>query len=166
MNLTKRRILSQINSIYDSLGLAGPFTVRAKFMMRQLWASKRKIDWDNPVPEEYKMDWIKFFSDLFDMKNIKFARCLKPPNAIGDPTLVIFSDASDSAYGACAYPRWVMDGGGFDSNLVISKNRLVLMKRMSIDRIELSGEVKRVKQLTEKDSYTSSPSASTSLTHR
>lgn len=34
VNLTKRKILSQINSVYDPLGLAGPFTVQAKIMMR------------------------------------------------------------------------------------------------------------------------------------
>ena len=61
-------------------------------MMRQLWASEIKLDWDDPVPEACREDWVKFFSDLFDMNNIKFERCLKPANAIGDPTLVIFSD--------------------------------------------------------------------------
>ena len=35
--LTKRMLLSQINSVYDPLGLAGPFTVRAKILMRHLW---------------------------------------------------------------------------------------------------------------------------------
>ena len=35
--LTKRAILSQVNSIYDPLGFAGPFTVRAKILMRELW---------------------------------------------------------------------------------------------------------------------------------
>ena len=34
--LTKRIILSQINSVYDPLGLAGPFTVRAKILLRRL----------------------------------------------------------------------------------------------------------------------------------
>ena len=47
-----------------------------------------------------------------------------------------------------------MDGGEFDRNLVISKNRLAPIKKMSIDRIELCGEVlnKRLKQLMEKES--------------
>ena len=35
-NPTKRIILSQVNSIYDPLGLTGPFTVRAKILMRKL----------------------------------------------------------------------------------------------------------------------------------
>ena len=34
--LTKRIILSQVNSIYDPLGVSAPFTVRAKIMMRQI----------------------------------------------------------------------------------------------------------------------------------
>ena len=85
--LTKRMILSQVNSIYDPPGLAGPFTVRAKIMMRQLWAREVKFDWNDPLPEEYKRDWVKFFSDLFGMNSIKFERCLKPPNAVGDPSI-------------------------------------------------------------------------------
>ena len=67
---------------------------------------------------------------------------------------MIFSDGSDDAYGACAYVRWELASGGFDSNLVVSKNRLAPIKRMSIDRIELCGAVlnKRLKQLVEKES--------------
>ena len=34
--LTKRIVLSQINSIYDPIGLLSPFTVRAKILMRKL----------------------------------------------------------------------------------------------------------------------------------
>ena len=44
------------------------------------------------------------------------------------------------------------DGGRLDSYLVISKNRLAPIKRMSIDLIELFGTVlnKRLKQLMER----------------
>ena len=48
-NPTKRIILSQVNSIYDSLGLAGPFTVGAK-ILRQLWGMEEKLNWDDPIP--------------------------------------------------------------------------------------------------------------------
>ena len=40
--LTKRMILSQINGIYDPLGLLTPFTIRAKFMMQKLWKNENK----------------------------------------------------------------------------------------------------------------------------
>ena len=52
--LTKRMLLSQINSVYDPLGLAGPFTVRVKILLLHLWGSERKLDWDDPIPEENK----------------------------------------------------------------------------------------------------------------
>ena len=42
--LTKRMFLSQVNSIYDPLGLAGPYTVRAKILMRKLWTHETKLD--------------------------------------------------------------------------------------------------------------------------
>lgn len=110
-------------------------------MMRQLWASEAKSDWDYPLPEEHKRDWVKFFSDLFGMNTINFKRCVKPSNAVGDPSLLIFRDRSESGYGACAYVRWALDGGGFDSNLVMSKYRLAPTKKMPVDRIELCGAV-------------------------
>ena len=70
--LTKRMILSQINSIYEPLGLAGPFTVRAKIMKRKLWMSEAEwLNWDDPVSDECRADWNTFFSDLFIMNNIR-----------------------------------------------------------------------------------------------
>ena len=65
--LTKRMILSQVNSIYDPLGLAGPYTVRAKILMRKLWTKETKLDWDDPIPEENRREWVIFFNDLPEM---------------------------------------------------------------------------------------------------
>ncbi|XP_068712869.1 uncharacterized protein [Montipora foliosa] len=149
--LTKRIILSQVNSIYDPLGLSGPFTVRAKIMMRQIWASDIKKNWDCPIPEENKRDWIMFFKELHEMDNVKFKRCMKPRDTVRDPILIIFSDGSSQAFGACAFVRWELKGGLFKSSLLLSKNRLAPIKKMSIDRIELCGAIinKRLKVLVQ-----------------
>ena len=48
------------------------------------------------------------------MSNIRFERCLKPANAVGDPSLEIFRDGPDSAYGVYAYVS-----GALDSNVCI-----------------------------------------------
>ena len=151
--LTKRMLLSQINSVYDLLGIAGPFTVRAKILMRHLWGSDRKLDWDDPIPEENKENWITFFKDLQEMNQIRSMRCMKPTDAIGEPLLIVFSDASQDAYAACAYVRWKRQNGQFESNLISSKNRLAPIKKLSIDRIELCGAVlnKRLKAFVEKE---------------
>ena len=60
--MTKRIILSRVNSIYDPLGLAGPYTVRAKILMRRLWTNETEIDWDDPIPEKYRREWDTFLT--------------------------------------------------------------------------------------------------------
>ena len=57
-SLTKRMILSQINGIYDPLGLVPPFVVKAKIYLRKLWALEPKLDWDDPIPQSLFKQWI------------------------------------------------------------------------------------------------------------
>ena len=139
-NPTKRIILSQVNSIYDPLGLTGPFTVRAKILMRELWGIENKLGRDDAIPERYKQYWKQFCQDMQEMNNIKFKRCVKPKDTTSEqPTLIIFSDGSSNAFGACAYVRWKLNNGRYSCRLILSKNRLAPIKNMSIDRIELCG---------------------------
>lgn len=134
-------ILLQVNSIYDLFGLVGFFIVWVKIMMRQLWVCEVKINQDDFFLEEYKRDWVKFFLDFFGMNSIKFERCLKFLNVVGDFSFVIFSDGLESVYGVCVYVRWVLVGGGFGCSFVMLKNCFVFIKKMFIDRIELCGVV-------------------------
>ena len=91
---------------------------------------------------------LKFFEDLTEMNYVTNKRKVKPDNTEEDPILVIFSDGSTEAYGTCAYVRWRLTNGKYDRQLLLSKNRLAPLKRMSIDRIELSGAIlnKRLKK--------------------
>lgn len=150
--LTKQMTLSQVNSMYDPLGLAGPFTVRAKILMRHLWANSEKLDWGDPILEDNKQ-WSAFFNELPEMNQVKFERCLKPSDTICNPVLIIFCDASEDAYRSCTYVRWQRQGGGFAYNLIVSKNRLAPIKKMSIDKIELCAAVlsKRLKSFIDKE---------------
>ena len=100
--LTKRKVLSQVNSIYDPLGLASPYTVRAKILMRQLWTSETKFDWDDPISETYAQEWKMFFDDLGEMSKMTTKRCIRPVDVVGQPILILFSDGSNNAYGTCA----------------------------------------------------------------
>ena len=74
-------------------------------------------------------------------------RWIRPVDAVGQPILILFSDGSNNAYGTCAYARRKLSSGGFDTNLILAKNRLAPIKTISIDRIELCGAVfsKRIK---------------------
>ena len=77
-NLTKRMILSQVNGIYDQLGLVGPFTVHAKIMLRKLFVhNPQKLGWDDNISPENIKEWRCFFKEMMELENIEFPRCVK-----------------------------------------------------------------------------------------
>ena len=134
------------------MGLAGWFRVRAKIMMRRLWSSETKLDWDEPIPKEFKQGWIELFKYLFQMEEIRIQICL---------------NESQGAYWACSYARWECSDGKYQSRLVASKNRLFPVKKISIDRVELCAAVlnKRLKAVIESQGINSAI-ITISLTHK
>ena len=134
--LTRRMILSQVNGIFDPLGLVSPFVVNAKILLRKI--TDQKAGWDDPISEKDRNEWTAFFYEMFQIEKIKFARSVKPENAVGNPVLVLFSDASTEAFGACAYVRWETEDGQFMCTLLAAKSKLAPAKRLSIPRLELN----------------------------
>ena len=134
-------ILSQIARIYDPLGLITPVTLGAKVLMRNLCIKNdsKEGKWDTPVDEELREEAIQLFDNILNVEMIRFPRCIKPRRYIGNPTLVVFSDGSDSAYGAVAYIRWEVTDGIFEANLLTSKNRIAPRKKLSTPQLELCG---------------------------
>ena len=153
LNLTKRQILSQVNGIYDPLRLISPFTVKAKIMLHKLWAPDRKFDWDEPIPETFRQEWIKFFKEFAQLKNITFERSTKPNDAVGDPILVVFSDGSEETYGAVAHAQLQLEDHTYAARLLTAKNRIAPIKVVDIVRLELAGAVvnKCLRVLIEKE---------------
>lgn len=129
------------------MGLVSPFTVHAKIMLRKLWGQDEKLVWDDAIPERLRREWLTFFEELFQLKEVEFPRCIKPSNAIGAPVLVIFSDGSGDAYGEVAYARWMIKDGTYKARLIASKNRIAPIKIVDIVHLELSSAVisKRLK---------------------
>ena len=140
-SLTKRRILSQVNGIFDPLGLVSPFIVKAKIYLRKLWTFEPKLDWDDTFPQLLHEEWVEFFKQALTLSGLNFKRCIKPHEAVGDPMLITFSDASVDAFGACAYFRWELTNELYESKLVISKTRVAPIKCMTIVNLELSAAV-------------------------
>ena len=139
--LNKRSVLSQISGIYDPMGLLTPFTVAAKIMMQQLWKSEKELGWDDVLPNHIAVKWIDFFEDMFEVEKLSFKRCIKPTNAVGQPMLILFSDASEDAYGTCAFVRWEKSDGSITTNLVAAKGKVAPIKTTSLPRLELCAAV-------------------------
>ena len=87
--------------------------IRAKIALQALW--KRGISWDEELPPELSERWKRLFHEMVQLNGVRFDRCLTPPNAIGQPVQCVFSDASEEAFGACAYVRWQLSTGDFNA---------------------------------------------------
>ena len=56
-------------------------------------------------------------------------------------SLLVFSDASEKAYGTCAYLVNIYKDGTVECKLIAAKARVAPLKRLSIPRLELMGAV-------------------------
>ena len=65
----------------------------------------------------------------------------------------MFSDASEQAYGTCAYVRWKTSNGQYESRLLAAKGKVAPSKKISIVRLELNGAImsKRLRNFIKKE---------------
>ena len=54
---SRRGMLSTLNSIYDPLGLISPFILKGRLIFQTV--CRLPIGWDDPVPDEYFIQWVK-----------------------------------------------------------------------------------------------------------
>ena len=70
--MTKRKMLSTINGIFDPLGLASPVIITAKILYSQLCQSQ--LSWDQEVQGTVEMAWKRRIKTLVDSKSISVTR--------------------------------------------------------------------------------------------
>ncbi|VDI32537.1 Hypothetical predicted protein [Mytilus galloprovincialis] len=131
--LTKREVLRQSSRIFDPLGLISPVTVTSKLFMQRLW--KEKLNWDELLPCTLKEEWKSIAMEIEEATKTEISRQITPEyDAQEETELHIFTDASQQAYGACAY---LVKGN--TSSLIITKNRVAPVKTITLPRLELMG---------------------------
>jgi len=142
---TRRQLLSYVASIYDPLGVLGPFVVPIKVMMQDL--TKKGITWDEPLPPAEQETFLQWINVLQTIRNLSIPRCIQSHGGTTTRTnqLHIFADASERTYGAVAYLRQEDPNTGVHTSLMMSKSRLAPIKAMSIPRLELSAAVVAVR---------------------
>ena len=139
ITLTKRAVLSQIARIFDPVGFAAAFLVRAKIGMQRLW--QQGLEWDQELPSAAREEWIRFFQEMGDLNHVTFERSLTPVDAIALPILCIFFDASNEAFGACAHVRWRTESSEYVTRFIAAKSRVAPLKPLTIPRLELQAAV-------------------------
>ena len=144
-SLTRRGLLAMLSSIYDPLGLVSPFLLKGRKTLQEL--CKDSFQWDHPIPENIKQQWLKWKSNLGKLNSFKIARCFKPKNFgnVKGYSLHHFSDVSDIGYGQASYLQMVNEDGKVHCCLLIGKSRVTPLKFNSVPRLELTAAVLLVK---------------------
>ena len=131
--LTKRKMISTINSIYDVLGWASPVTITAKLLFSEVCLLK--LHWDTEVPAEIQREWKSWRDSLQRAPTLTVPRCVFKHNRTHFE-IHGFADASKVAVCAALYIVSYQDSTPVDQNLLAAKSR-VAPKEMSIPRLEL-----------------------------
>ena len=121
VKMKKRIILSQVAKIFDPIGFAAAFVIRAKIGLQQLW--QLGLDWDDELPPTVQNNWTSLFQEMKELNKVSLERCLTATNAMEPPMLCVFADASQHAFGACAYVRQRKDDDTYEAKFVVAKTR-------------------------------------------
>lgn len=115
---TRRGVLSTINSIFDPLGYLSPVTIQGRSLLRQL--TMESGEWDSPLPENLKAEWLKWKGSLSCLQELQIPRCYTSlsPSAASSRELCVFADA-----------------------FVLGKAKLAPVKETTIPRLELCAAV-------------------------
>ena len=113
---TKRICLSIVNGMGDYLGIASPFLLRFKLLMKDIF-EQRDIGWNDEIQEDAKLVWIDLIKEAVFEGYLCFPRTTKPANAIGGPMIVSFGDGSFAAFAAAVYLRWAVPCDHLDKDL-------------------------------------------------
>ena len=117
-------MLSVVASIFNPLGLVSPITITGMMLFQDVNRLNKNKKW---------VDWLHTLSSL---TSVRFSRCVKPSH-YDDAFMELHIFCSERAYGCSLYLRCDNKFGNIHISLICSKNKLALLKTMSIPRLEL-----------------------------
>lgn len=132
---TKRKVLSEIASLFDPLGLLAPIIMRAKAFMQQLWLGA--FGWDDELPAHLQDEWRKIKASLTRCSNFRVPRWVGYTKDNKHVSLHGFCDASEKMYAAACYLRTVAQSGLVEVHLLTAKTKVAPLKSLTIPKLEL-----------------------------
>ena len=129
-------------SVYDPLGMAAPFMLSAKVLMKQL--TKENADWDAEISERDRTIWQRFFATLPCLNELVMPRVYRGLTDCSSVELHCFADASKLGFGTLCYLR-TFDGSSYACSFVTGKSRVAPSPQQSIPRLELCAAAATVK---------------------
>ncbi|CAL1287820.1 unnamed protein product [Larinioides sclopetarius] len=132
--ISKRKLLSIVNSIYDPIGFTSPATLLPKLLLQEAW--RNKLDWDEELPLDMLLRYQRWAKHLDLIEKCRILRRIY--GSCEKATLHIFTDASAHGYACCAFLQREEEGE-VKVSLVSAKARVAPVQRPTIPRLELLG---------------------------
>ena len=81
---------------------------------------------DKPLPQEINKPWLWWKKQIPLLEEVKMKRCIinQEEKSIKDSTILAFGDASETAYGCCAYLMTTYEDDTVSSSLIFAKSRV------------------------------------------
>lgn len=135
--LTRRGVLSIVNSLYDPLGFVAPVSVHGRLILREL--TFQAEDWDTPLPKDMEIEWTRWRESLRDLQGLQIPRPYTSFSTAGAQKriLCVFADAPVKAIAAVAYIRGTNHNGQTEVGFVFGKSKLAPQPSLTIPRLEL-----------------------------
>ena len=135
--VTKRKLISGLNSLYDVLGWAISVIIIAKIIFEEVCLQKKQ--WDEKLPSEVKKKWLSWINCLKKMTEISIPRSVTTTR---DSTFNLhgFSDDSNLAVYASIYVVEYSEEQPVNHSLLVAKSRVAKMT-YTIPRLELVAAV-------------------------
>ncbi|GBM75520.1 hypothetical protein AVEN_180634-1 [Araneus ventricosus] len=100
---SKLCLLQAIHRIFDPVGFLGPFVLKIKLLIQEIW--KLSLDWDDDLPECLSLAWNRWCNEVPGLGELRIPRYFFPNMfdvGIRKIELHCFSDASQKALSTVA----------------------------------------------------------------
>ena len=141
-HMTKRLALKLNHSIFDPANLLQVWSLKLRLAFREILFYEKEqgyCDWDRPLPDKFRNQWIQLTKEMFELENLEFPRSLVPhsydPKSY--PTLVVFSDGANNGQCTVAYLVWSLSNNSSHVSLVTSRTKIAAMTKVSTPRSEM-----------------------------
>ena len=95
--ITQRTVLSYVSSVFDPIGFAAPYTVRARLLLKDIWRISGQ-QWDDPLSGELHKKFIERHTGLPVLGRLTLSRCFFD-TSVDQTELHIFGDSSQVVFG-------------------------------------------------------------------